>query len=66
MIPLIRPDICFQEVEEDLQAILHSGRLTGGPFVERFEKIFAEYVRVKHAISTTSATRPSMDSADGL
>lgn len=55
-LPLIRPDIGFAEVEADLRAILDSGQLTSGPYVQRFEAALAETVGVRHAISTTSAT----------
>ena len=56
MIPLIRPDIHFEEVEADISSILKSGRLTQGTYVQKFEKMFADYVGVKYAFSTTSAT----------
>jgi perosamine synthetase len=56
MIPLIRPDIQFEEVAEDISSILSSGRLTQGIYVQKFEKMFAEYVGVKYAFSTTSGT----------
>lgn len=55
-LPLIRPDITFAEVEADLRAILDSGQLTSGPYVQRFEAALAEAVGVRHAVSTTSAT----------
>ncbi|WP_417432237.1 DegT/DnrJ/EryC1/StrS family aminotransferase [Kiloniella sp.] len=56
MIPLTKPDIHFDEVAEDIRAILDSGWLTNGRYVRLFEEIFAEYVGVDYAISTTSAT----------
>lgn len=56
MIPLTRPDIYFDEVEKDIYAILQSGILTNGPYVEKFEQMVAEYVGVKYSFSTTSAT----------
>lgn len=56
MIPLIRPDIGFDEVADDLKVILDSGRLTSGPYVQAFERQFADYIGVKHAVTTTSAT----------
>ena len=56
MIPLIRPDIHFEEVEADILAILKSGMLTQGPYVKKFEKMVADYVGVKYAFSTTSGT----------
>lgn len=54
--PLIRPDVGFEEVADDIRAILESGRLTSGPYVDRFERAFAEFVGVRFAASTTSAT----------
>jgi len=56
MIPLIRPDIGFEEVSDDIRAILESGHLTRGPYVRNFEQRLAEYTGAKFAISTTSAT----------
>ncbi len=56
MIPLIRPDIHFEEVRADILAILKSGMLTQGPYVRKFEKMVADYVGVKYAFSTTSGT----------
>lgn len=56
MFPLAKPDIHFDEVADDIRAILESGWLTNGEYVRRFEDAFAEYIGVTHAISTTSAT----------
>jgi perosamine synthetase len=56
MIPLISPDIRFEEVEADISAILKSGMLTKGAYVKKFERMLADYVGVKYAFSTTSAT----------
>lgn len=56
MIPIIRPDIAFDDVAADIRAILESGRLTGGEYVARFEDAVARYVGVRHAFATTSAT----------
>lgn len=56
MIPLIRPDVAFEEVEEDIRCILASGQLTAGRFVAEFERVIAETVGARHAISTPSAT----------
>ena len=56
MIPLIRPDIHFEEVEADISAILKSGMLTQGAYVKKFERMVADYVGVEHAFSTTSGT----------
>lgn len=56
MIPLIKPDISFDEVKADIETILSSGQLTNGPFVAAFEKDFSKYIGTKHAVTTTSAT----------
>jgi perosamine synthetase len=45
--------------ENDIQSVvetLRQGRLSGGIFAEKFEKEFAEFTGVKHAISVNSAT----------
>ena len=49
----------FAEVQpyfEDLRRLVKSGEFTLGPFVEEFEKKFARYTGVKHAIGTNSGT----------
>ena len=56
MIPLIKPDLAYSEVSEDLKRILDSGRLTSGCYVREFETEFARYIGVSHAVTTTSAT----------
>ncbi len=56
LIPLARPDVSFDEVAEDIRTILESGWLTSGRYIEKFEEVFAAYVGVHHAITTTSAT----------
>jgi aminotransferase EvaB len=43
----------LREVREEL---IPSGEFTLGPFVERFEKKFAAYIGVKHAIGTNTGT----------
>jgi dTDP-4-amino-4,6-dideoxygalactose transaminase len=43
-------------VLDDLAAILRSGRLTKGPFVERLEAAVAERLRVRHAVAVSSCT----------
>ncbi len=45
--------------EDDIQSVveaLRQGRLSGGIFAEKFEKQFAEFIGVKHAVSVNSAT----------
>lgn len=49
----------FAEVEpyfEDLRRLVKSGEFTLGPFVEEFERKFARYIGVKHAIGTNTGT----------
>lgn len=49
----------FSEVEAyfaDLRKLVSTGEFTLGPFVEAFEKKFASYIGVKHAIGTNTGT----------
>jgi perosamine synthetase len=55
-LPLIRPDIAFEDVAEDLRTVFASGMLTRGPFLEQFEAAFADRVGAAHAVAVTSAT----------
>lgn len=55
-LPIIRPDVTFDEVADDLRAVFDSGQLTSGPFLAAFEARLAEIVGTRHAIATTSAT----------
>ncbi len=55
-LPIIRPDVGYASVAADLEAILDSGLLTGGPYVARLEAALAERVGAAHAVATTSAT----------
>ncbi len=41
---------------EELRKFVPTGEFTLGPYVEKFEKKFAEYVGVKHVISTNTGT----------
>ncbi len=54
-IPLTVPSIDSQELAE-IAKVLESGYLTQGPAVASFEKAVADYVGVKYAFATTSAT----------
>ena len=56
MIPLIRPNISFDDVAESIRYVLESGQLTSGPNIREFEQRIADYVGVKYAFATTSAT----------
>lgn len=55
-LPIIRPDVSFAEVAADIEAILNSGTLTGGPYVSDLEAAIADRIGVAHAVATTSAT----------
>ena len=54
-IKLSNPDITQQEIDA-VADVLHSGWLSLGPKVPEFERAFAEYVGVKHAIAVSSGT----------
>ena len=55
MIPIAKPIISDEEVEEVVK-VLRSGFIAQGPKVAEFEKKFAEYVGVKHAVASSSGT----------
>ena len=55
-IPLIKPDVRWDDVKDDIRAILESGMLTGGDHVAAFESEIAAICGVEHAVATTSAT----------
>lgn len=44
------------EIDEAVQSILSSGRFTGGPFVESFEREFASYVGANYCVGVGSGT----------
>ncbi len=49
----------FADVDEifsDLRELVRTGEFTLGPFVETFERKFADYIGVKHAIGTNTGT----------
>lgn len=45
-----------QDILKDIELMLRSGVLTDGQHVEDFERKFAEYVKVKHAVAVNSGT----------
>jgi perosamine synthetase len=55
MIPIAKP-LIGEEEKTAVMNVLNSGMLASGPRTEEFEKKFAEYVGVKHAMATTSGT----------
>ena len=60
-VPQTRPCIPEEDVVallEDFAAILRSGRLTMGPYLERFEQEFATCVGAEHAVGMSSGTAP--------
>ena len=54
-IPLARPDIGPRE-RELVAEVLDSGRLSLGPMLERFERVFAEWLGVPDAVAVSSGT----------
>ena len=52
------PEDDVQRLLEDFAAILRSGQLTQGEYLSRFEKAFAAYVGVRHAVAMSSGTAP--------
>jgi dTDP-4-amino-4,6-dideoxygalactose transaminase len=58
-VPYCYLDQQFADVEayfNDLRGLVKSGEFTLGPYVEAFEKKFAAYIGVKHAVSTNTGT----------
>lgn len=55
MIPIAKPFIGDEEIKE-VEAVLRSGFIAQGPKVAEFEKGFAEYIGINHAIATSSGT----------
>ncbi len=56
MIRLNKPKVDFSTVMDMLKEVLNSGNLTQGKYLHEFEKCVSEYIGVKHAIATSSAT----------
>jgi perosamine synthetase len=54
-IPMALPDIRDEDIALVVQA-LRSRHLSMGPFLERFERAFADYIGSKHAIAVSSGT----------
>ncbi len=54
-VPFAPPDLSAREVAE-VVATLESGWLSTGPQVQQFERAFAEYVHVPHAVAVNSST----------
>ncbi len=55
MIPIAKPFVGAEE-KEAVARVLESGMLAQGENVKEFEKAFAEFIGVKHAIATSNGT----------
>lgn len=55
-IPLIKPAVRFQDVEDDFRRIFESGRFTQGPYTVRFEERLAELFSARRVLTTSSCT----------
>ena len=56
-IPIVRPSLPpFDEMEAELRQIWGSGRITLGPFAERFEELVCRTQGVGHAVAVSSCT----------
>ncbi len=54
-VPLSRPDICQADIDA-VVAVLRTPHLSLGPKVPEFEKAFANYLGVRHAVAVNSGT----------
>ncbi len=54
-IPITKPSLGPQEAEA-AQRVIQSGWVTQGPVVAEFERVFAEYCQVDHAVAVSSCT----------
>ena len=50
------PEADRREIAEAICTVLEGGRLTQGPWVEKFESAFAAYTGTKYAVATNSGT----------
>ena len=60
-LPKARPSIPAEDIASllgDFEAILRSGQLTQGEYLQRFEQEFAAYIGVEHAVGLNSGTAP--------
>jgi perosamine synthetase len=46
----------INDILREIKQVLESGRLIDGPYVQEFERKFAEYNNVKHAVAVNSCT----------
>lgn len=56
MIRVIKPYICFEEIEEQLRQIMESGMLTTGEYSEKLPEVIKTYTGAGYAFNSTSAT----------
>ena len=54
-IPLFSPSITSED-KKSIESILNNQILTGGPTLEKFEKMFAKFTNAKYAIGVSNAT----------
>jgi len=55
-IPIARPEIGREELENVVKAVRSGWVSSKGPFVNEFEKRFSEYIGVRHAIAVSNGT----------
>src|SRR3990167_6702689 len=55
-IPLVKPEFDYKKLTKDFEKIAKSGILTRGPYLAEFEKLLANYLKVKNVLATSSCT----------
>ena len=50
------PEESLNSILDEIKLVLKSGRLTDGPYAQEFERKFAEYNKIKYAVSVNSGT----------
>jgi dTDP-4-amino-4,6-dideoxygalactose transaminase len=56
-VPFVRPALpAAESLQPAFEEIIRSGRLTKGPFCERFEQAIAQRLGVRHAVAVSSCT----------
>ncbi len=66
-ISFVRPLLpTFEQVRDELEAIVSSGQLTKGPRLREFESRLAAHLQVKHAVAVSSCTSGLMLTYQGL
>jgi dTDP-4-amino-4,6-dideoxygalactose transaminase len=67
LVPMVRPVLpSFEEMEEGIRHILHSGMVTRGKYLYAFESAVAEHLGVRHAVAVSSCTSGLMLVYKGL